>query len=82
MVKYNELKPGLYVQMGDSIKSVGREYLGTFEEFIASGGGTAGVEQLAASVGWVFVALNKRKAKLKGRVKYERISIGTIKGAI
>lgn len=65
MKTYDELKPGVYLQYGDNLKSVGREYLGSFAAFLkdVQEGGRS-VEQLAEAVGWVFVALNKRKMKI------------------
>jgi hypothetical protein len=61
---YNKLKPGMYLQVGSNIKSVGREYLGSFSALMADATARSGIEALAASVGWVFVALEKRKAKI------------------
>ena len=61
---YSELKPGLYLQRGERIKS-----LDTTERGLASllMGRTANdLEKLMAGVGWVFIALNERRKGLGG----------------
>ena len=59
---YNKLKPGLYLQRGEQIKS-----LEMTDRAIASmlmGRTINDLEKLVAGVGWVFIALNKRKNQM------------------
>jgi hypothetical protein len=60
--KYNGLKPGQYIQIGDSIKSVT-----SFAEWLGSGGNskTPSAEMLAASVSWAYIALDKRRNQIQ-----------------
>ena len=63
-MNYSGLKPGLYLQRGERIKS-----LDTTERGLANllMGRTANdLETLMAGVGWVFVALNERRKALGG----------------
>ena len=63
-MNYSGLKPGLYLQRGERIKS-----LDTTERGLANFlmGRTANdLETLMAGVGWVFVALNERRKALGG----------------
>lgn len=68
MKDYNSLKPGLYLQVGDSLKTLsdGKEYLGSFAEALGGGSNAnPSVETLAAEVAWVWIALQKRRQKIQ-----------------
>ena len=64
---YKGLKPGLYLQVGDSIKTLadGREYYGSWSNALRGGSNAnPSVEQIAGEVSWVWIALEKRRQKL------------------
>ena len=60
MNNYNSLKPGTYIQRGDSIKSL--SLLNPDGWNLGSRNPSA--ELLAASVGWVYIALNERRSEM------------------
>lgn len=63
MVKYDGLRPGLYLQVGDSIKSleVALQAWRSNEQDTAA---PTDPELLAAAVAWVFIALERRKQRI------------------
>jgi hypothetical protein len=71
---YNGLKPGLYLQVGENIKNIG-----TVDDVIyqaLTGKSPDEVARLASMVGWVFIALNKRRTQMKELFRYGRWLIG------
>ena len=60
MVNYNKLSPGMYIQRGDSLKAITTSMLPNGE--FRLGGSNPSPETLAASVSWVFIALEQRRA--------------------
>ena len=62
MIDYGKLQPGVYLQHGDSIKSL--EMLRSEIFQLGEDGAPSGVDELAARVAWVFIALETRKQKI------------------
>jgi hypothetical protein len=60
---YTKLEPGIYIQQGAAIKRVA-EYNDPFIRALL-GNNYNEPERLAAAVGWVFVALEKREAQMR-----------------
>ncbi|MCO5189178.1 MAG: phage portal protein [Anaerolineae bacterium] len=65
MEQYKNLKPGFYLQVGDSIKSVKSVPGETLEALLLGRSGKPTLELLAGSVGWVFTALETRAEMIK-----------------
>lgn len=63
MIDYNTLRPGLYLQSGNSIKSL-QIALEAWRSNDYGTGAPDNVETLAAAVAWVFIALERRKQRL------------------
>jgi len=63
-----DLKPGLYLQTGDSLKSLSPA--DTFMSLLSGSGITPTLESLAEAVAWVWVALEKRQERLNA-IPYE-----------
>jgi hypothetical protein len=57
---YKNLKPGLYLQMGDSVKSLTLNSPDGWQNILGRGR-TPSAETLAAEVSWVFIALDRIK---------------------
>ena len=71
---YSGLKPGMYLQIGGAIKN-----LGSVDDVIyqaLTGRSPDEVARLAAEVGWVFIALNKRRSQMKELFRYGRWLVG------
>jgi hypothetical protein len=66
MKDFTDLEPGLYVARGDNIKSLKTlGYRTTFEGLLSGDSESSpSIARLAASVAWVFIALEKRKEML------------------
>ena len=82
MNNYNSLKPGTYIQRGDSIKSLSLLNPDGWN----LGNSNPSAESLAASVGWVYIALNERRSEMdqiaevtkwvKGETEYDMKQLG------
>jgi hypothetical protein len=69
-MNYDKLAPGLYIQHGSAIKRIGEQG----DPFAAAlaGHNYNEPERLAAAVGWVFIALNKRTTQMKELYQYSQ----------
>lgn len=60
---YDDLKPGYYLQVGDRVTALKSVSDATWQRLL-TGDRETGLERLAASVGWVFTALDRRRIQL------------------
>ena len=63
MTDFNDLKPGYYLQVGDKVTALKSVSDATWQRLL-TGERENSLERLASSVGWVFIALSRRREQL------------------